>query len=188
MKIRQVIAWTAAMMLTAGGARAVHIWEDPNGWSTGLFAHDEGPRYSAHELAIEGFGSFTAGESKIDNIFRTNIRSGKWGGGVGLNYFFTRTFGIGTDINIGDNGGPAIDHVLGSAILRWPFEPSGWAPYIFGGGGRGIDPRWEWLAHGGAGVEYRFNPTTGIFVDGRYVWSQRSYDRLLLRAGLRMVF
>ena len=85
-------------------------------------------------------------------------------------------------------GGNFINSVSGSLIARWPFESAGIAPYIFGGGGRGTDIAWEWLAHAGVGVEYRWNPTTGIFVDGRYVWADKTTDQLLLRAGVRFVF
>jgi hypothetical protein len=128
-------------------------------------------------------------EEKIEHLFKTNIRKdGTWGGGVGLNYFFLRNVGIGADINIPDNGGPAVDHIVGSLLVRLPIGPSGWAPYLFGGGGRGTDPVWEWQGHGGVGMEYRWNPLTGIFMDGRYVWPDKSTDRLLLRAGLRIVF
>jgi hypothetical protein len=101
------------------------------------------------------------------------------------------------------DGGKLVDDVYGSLILRWPFEPSGFAPYIFGGGGRQIEgwsastddstihtygSHWEWQGHAGVGLEYRFNPATGIFVDGRYVWTKHTDDKLLLRAGLRLVF
>jgi hypothetical protein len=117
-----------------------------------------------------------------------HIRHGRWGGVVGLNYFFTREVGIGADINMADNGGHFVDPVAGSVIFRWPFERIGLAPYVFGGGCRGTDPVYEWLGHAGAGLEWRFSPTTGVFVDGRYVWADKPSDNSLIRAGLRFAF
>ena len=48
--------------------------------------------------------------------------------------------------------------------------------------------KYEWLADMGVGMEYRLNLATGIFTDGRYIWGDHTGDRLLLRAGLRIVF
>jgi len=148
----------------------------------------EGPRYTANELSLDMFGSFLANERAIEHIFHTNIRHGFWGGGVGLNYFFCNYLGIGGDINMPVNGHHLIDNAYGQLIARFPLDNSGWAPYIFGGGGRKIDPAWEWEGHGGVGVEYRFNPGLGMFSDARYTWVKNTPDELLIRAGLRVVF
>jgi hypothetical protein len=192
MKLKKLLVLAAAVSLTGGMARAVHVWEDPGAWSSGVFVYDRAntPRFTASELSLDLFGSYTAGERKIEKLFETNIkgRNGNWGGGVGLNYFITREIGLGGDINMGDNRGNLVDQALGSLILRWPFEAAGIAPYVFGGGGRDFDPTWEWVGHAGVGIEYRFNPATGIFLDGRYIWPDKSSDRILLRAGLRLVF
>lgn len=189
MKWNKIVTGAAGILLGAGIAQGAHLWDDPNAWASSHFAYDvSAPRYTAQELSFDAFGSYLAGERKFNKLFETNIRHGSWGGGVGLNYFFIRELGVGVDMNIPDNGGNFIDSVSGSLIARWPLDPSGFAPYIFGGGGRGTDPVWEWQGHAGVGMEYRFNPATGIFVDGRYVWHDKSYDRLLLRAGLRLVF
>jgi hypothetical protein len=189
MKIEKTIVCALACLSTAGVANAAHMWEDPSAWWGGHFAYDiQTPRYTAQELSFDAFGTYTAPERNLGDLFETNIRHGKWGGGVGLNYFFTREIGLGADINIPNDGGNFINSVSGSLIARWPFESAGIAPYIFGGGGRGTDIAWEWLAHAGVGVEYRWNPTTGIFVDGRYVWADKTTDQLLLRAGVRFVF
>src|SRR6266853_1078000 len=144
MKLKQIVTFTAALMLTASMARAVHVWEDPGGWWSGAITYNaETPRYTANELSLDAFGSYTAGEHHLSKLFETDIKGnrGRWGGGVGLNYFLTRELGFGGDINITDKeGGNFVDQALGSLILRWPFDPSGFAPYIFGGGGRGFDP------------------------------------------------
>jgi len=192
MRIKNILAVGAVLMVTAGMARAAHVWDDPNAWWGGHFTYDTAgtPRYTPAELSFDAFGSYIAGERRFNKLFETNIRHGDWGGGVGLNYFFLREVGIGADINIPANGGNFIDQVDGSLILRWPFEPSGFAPYVFGGGGRSTDPIWEWIVHAGIGIEYRFNPTTGVFFDTRYIWhvTDGSSDRILFRGGLRFVF
>jgi hypothetical protein len=190
MKLKNILAVGAVLIMTSGIAKAAHIWEDPNSWWSGHFSYETGPRYTAGEFSLEGFGSYMAAERKIGDLFETNIRHGEWGGGVGLNYFFTREIGIGSDINIGDNRGHFVDHVMGNLYARFPIEPSGFAPYVFGGGGRSTDQIWEWLLHAGIGIEYRFNPITGIFFDTRYIWHTKdgSTDRLQFRAGLRLAF
>ncbi len=190
MKLKRIVTFSAVLMLTTGVARAVHVWEDAGAWGSTVVTYGGSPLYTPNELSLDLFGSYVAAERHFTDLFDTNIRHGTWGGGVGLNYFITREIGIGGDINIGDNNGTFVDQALGSLILRWPFEGTGWAPYIFGGGGRGFDPHWEWFGDLGVGIEYRLNPATGIFVDSRYMWHEKegSTDRIFFRAGLRLVF
>ena len=134
------------------------------------------------------FGSYIAPERRIEDLFKTNIRHGDWGGGVGLNYFFTREIGIGGDINMPANGGKLIDNAYGQLIARFPICDTGFAPYVFGGGGRQIEPSWQWEGHAGVGIEYRLNPGWGVFTDARYTWVKHTTDQILFRAGLRFVF
>ena len=189
MKILKLTALTAAFAFCAGTAQAQHVWDDSGTWMSGHFIYEvKVPRYTAYELSMDLFASYQAAEEGLDEIFDTSIEGGDWGGGLGLNYFFTRYIGLGADVNAPDNRGNFIDQINGNLLLRLPLGGSGWAPYIFGGGGRGTDPEWEWLAHAGLGLEYRWNPTTGIFLDGRYVWPEETFDRLVLRAGFRIIF
>jgi len=190
MKLNKLMVVTATLIVTAGMARGAHLWEDPNAWTTGVFVYNKGttPNFTANELSLDLSAIYTAQEERIEDLFETNIRHGKWGGDVGLNYFITRYIGVGVDAAMPDNHGNLVDEVLGSLILRWPFECPAFAPYIFGGGGRSTEPQWEWLGHAGVGIEFRFNPAVGVFADGRYLWLDHTSDRLLLRAGLRLVF
>jgi hypothetical protein len=190
MKIKMLGTITAALLLTSGIAQAAHVWEDPGGWWSGHWyvAHDATPKFTDQELSLDLFGSFVSNERRAEDIFKTNIRHGHWGGGVGVNYFFVREFGVSGDINISDNRGNFIDQATGNLVARLPIESAGLAPYIFGGGGRSFDPEWEWLGDAGVGIEWRPNPATGIFVDARYEWLDKTADRLLLRGGLRLVF
>jgi hypothetical protein len=190
MKLKKVVAVCAVLIGLGEVAQAAHVWEDAGGWWSDHFVAVPvtTPKYTGQELSLDLFGSYTASERNIEHLFETNIRGGDWGGGVGLNYFLTRYFGIGGDINMSDNGGNFVDIMDGNLFARLPLGNSGVAPYIFGGGGRSTDPIWEWFGQAGVGLEFRFNPTTGIFVDGRYMWMDVTPDRLMLRAGLRLVF
>jgi hypothetical protein len=191
---RRLLVATTALMLTAGMARAVHVWEDPGAWSSGIFVYNTPPeaRFTANEFSLDLSGSYIAAQRHFTKIFETSIRGnrGEWGGSVGANYFFLRELGIGGNINMSANGGNFVDQALGNLILRLPICPIGLAPYIYGGGGRGFDPSWEWFADAGVGLEFRPNATTGIFTDATYMFHLKdgSTDRLLLRAGLRLVF
>lgn len=206
MKMNKFAAIAAAFGFSITAATAAHVWEDPSGWWDNHFyvSREKAPRFQANELTLDLFATYTAAERGIEDLFETNIRENKnpmaeWGGGVGLNYFFTRSVGIGGDVNIIDNGCKFVDSMNGSLILRFPWESAGFAPYIFGGGGRTTNPKWDWTVHAGAGLEYRFNPLTGIFADARYVWaddlagdgsgdSKFDGDHLLIRAGIRLAF
>jgi hypothetical protein len=198
MKIK-FVTLTAAVLLTAGAGMAqttvtettttTHVWNDPNAWWGNHWVYYNGDRYTANELSLDFFGSYLAGQRRIEDLFKTNIRHGFWGGGVGVNYFFTRNLGIGGDIDIPDDGGGNfVNNINGSLIARLPIGNSGLAPYLFGGGGRQTDPAWEWSGHAGVGMEYRFNPVTGIFADARYTWVKHTSDEILFRAGVRFVF
>jgi hypothetical protein len=190
MKMTKLVTISAAMLLSVSAARAVHAWEDPGAWWGSHFrASPAGTmKFNANEISLDLFGSFVAPQRGIENVFDTNIRSGHWGGGLGLNYFLLRELGVGVDTNIPADGGRFFNHVSGSLIVRLPIESIGLAPYIYGGGGRGTDPVYEWLGHAGVGFELRANPVTGFFVDARYIWAEHTSDDLLLSAGVRLVF
>ena len=180
-------------LLTAGTAKAQHAWEDPNGWVNGHFTYDKNaPLYNPQEVSLDLFASYINPEGKFNDLFETSIRNGFWGGGAGLNYFFTRELGVGADFNISSKPDDLnlFDQVTGNFIARLPIGNSGLAPYLIGSGGRGMSPHWDWVYGGGVGLEMRFNPTTGIFSDARFFWNDRSTEdnRLLIRAGLRLAF
>jgi hypothetical protein len=199
MKIKFILL-TAAAVFAAGAAGAqttveqtttttTHVWNDPNAWWANHWLYSNGNLYNANELSLDFFGSYLAGERRAEDLLKTNIRHGYWGGGVGINYFFTRYLGVGGDIEIpDDNYGNFVNNMDGSLIARFPIGNSGLAPYVFGGGGRQTDPTWQWTGHAGVGLEYRFNPVTGVFADGRYMWVDKTSDEILFRAGVRFAF
>jgi hypothetical protein len=189
MKIQSIVAFAAVLGLAGALAQAAHVWEDSSAWWDSHFtAQENAPLFTAQELSLDLFGSYLAGERGIEHLFKTDIRHGYWGGGVGLNYFLTREIGFGVDTSFSNHPGRAWDHVLGHLILRLPIESAHLAPYIFGGGGRGISPDWEWVYDAGVGLDLRFNPTTALFTDARYIWADKTVDRLQIRAGLRLIF
>jgi hypothetical protein len=116
-----------------------------------------------------------------------------WGADVDLAYFITRNFGVGVEQQWIDDGRPIWNSAF-NVILRAPLnESSPWAPYLFGGAGvvyASGQGRVE--GHAGAGIEYRFTPRIGTFIDGRYTWVDGRNDRVpqygAFRAGLRLVF
>jgi len=203
MKIKLITLSTAVLLTASAGlaqpttteettttttTTTTHIWNDPSAWWASHWQVIRANQYTANELSLDMFGSYVANERRIEDLFKTNIRHGTWGGGVGLNYFFTQNFGIGGDINMPANGGKLIDNAYGQLIARIPIACSGIAPYVFGGGGRQIEPSWQWEGHAGVGIEYRLNPGWGIFTDARYTWVKNTSDEILFRGGLRFVF
>jgi hypothetical protein len=170
---------------------AAHLWEDPEMWWNGLWVYEQNddPKFNANEFSLELFGSYMAPEYGIEDLFDTNIRDdGFWGGGLGLSYFPCRHFGFGGDIAMHANGDTFFDQALGNLILRLPWERAALAPYVIGGGGRSFDPAEEWVAHGGLGLEWRPNAVTGVFFDTRYIWADDTTDRIMFRAGFRLIF
>jgi|ERR1051325_2357717 hypothetical protein len=208
MKMHKLISIATALLLTAGAARAVHVWEDAGGWWDAHWKADpSAPLYNPNELNLDLFGTYMSGEERFTKLFEHNIRHGAWGGGAGLSWFFTPQLGIGTDFNVSD-WSPSewrVDYWVGNIYLRFPLGNSGLAPYIYGGGGRGlpipfttqidqevvtVETPWQWIYGGGVGLEFRFTPATGIFSDARFMFSHEAtaLNSLTIRAGLRFAF
>jgi hypothetical protein len=142
--------------------------------------------FRSQEWSVDLFGTYTAPENG-------KINDG-WGGGGGINYFFTKYFGLGVEGGAFDGGSTADTVTYADAMLiaRYPIDAWGMhlAPYVFGGGG------WHWgsadidgaIGFAGLGAEYRFTPHIGVFIDGRYVWGDSSNDYGLARVGIRYAF
>ena len=185
MKLKTLLLGVATVVVTANSAMADHTWS----WNTKeRFAYDRDAtdKFRANELTFDLFGNYNKGQRKWNDVFDTSMRHGDFGGGLGVNYFFTPILGIGGDAYWLDDKGSFINNVSSSLIVRFPIDCV--APYMFGGVGRNFDPVDEWAAHAGVGVEFRLNPFTGIFLDGRYVFADKSSDYSMLRTGLRFAF
>jgi len=165
----------------------------------------ETPCFGDHEFQLDVFGQYSVGEGPNQvGLFRDH----GWGGGIGLNYFFSRNFGIGVDAawldakeapfggstsSDGDDS-TTIHNFSGSLIFRAPIDSMCLAPYVYVGGGAAVDGHQWATAHGGVGVEYRVVPQkVGVFLDGRwtYLGDRFGHDDLnyfSTRLGMRFVF
>ena len=135
--------------------------------------------YKSHELSVDGFGTASLGKYSLNNLSGARVKHDtRLGVGVGLNYFITRNLGFGADVYSENNSGAFIDSVSANMTLRLPLGQTGFAPYVFGGGGHQFELAKVWFAQVGAGMEYRFTPKVGMFLDARYHHRHcsRNYD------------
>jgi hypothetical protein len=141
------------------------------------------PCFKDTEFQLDLFASYTATEG--------GGYTDGFGGGIGINYFFCRYFGVGADTNIFDGGVNGVWNSTGSLIARFPVELGGLclAPYVFGGGGLQYDGVKSGTVHAGGGLEFRIVPEKfGIYAEGRYTWAAESDDSAQARLGVRLVF
>jgi predicted porin len=135
------------------------------------------PCFRAGELQLDVFGAYS--NYKGDN---------GWGGGIGLTYFFTNNIGFGVDgqyIDL-DTANWTEEAAL---IVRFPIEGSlCWAPYIKGVGGVTNHDVKAGFGGVGGGVEFRFTPKFGFYMEGTYNWAAADQDFANGRAGFRFVF
>ncbi len=112
-----------------------------------------------------------------------------WGGGLGVNYFFTKHIGIGVEQDLGGRGGQAEWVTAGNLFLRYPFC-FGLAPYGLVGGGFAYGTgKGHGFGHVGGGLEYRVTDNIGLFSDARYLYSSENPKNAVLgRAGVRFAF
>jgi len=158
--------------------------------------------FSDKEWQVDTFGAYQVGNG---NGHAGPIKEHGWGGGVAVNYFFARYFGLsaeGTWLE-GHNNTPDLSagthstqfqSATGSLIFRYPIDAWCLAPYVFTGGGATMDGSAWAVYHIGVGLEYRVVPNKlGIFADGRWNYYGDRYNRdvqnnFLFRAGARLVF
>lgn len=152
-------------------------------------------------VVVEDSCNFRSNELQLDlfgaGAFYKNGRPG-WGGGLGLNYFFSRYVGIGVEQDLvgrNDNGSSSYAEwgTLGNLFLRYPICSWNLAPYAMVGGGafygtsKGIG-----VGHVGGGLEYRFSQNVGIFTDARWLYTGNGNNdhsgAVLGRAGVRVAF
>ena len=158
--------------------------------------------FSDKEWQVDTFGAYQVGNGPIH---AGASKDHAWGGGVAVNYFFARYFGLsaeGTWLEghetglhpIDGNAATQFQSVTGSLIFRYPIDSWCLAPYVFTGGGATMDGSAWAVYHIGVGLEYRIWPNKlGIFADGRwnYYGDRYSHDvqnNFLFRAGARLVF
>jgi hypothetical protein len=149
---------------------------------------DKSCLFRDNEVQLDLFGS---------GAFYQSGRPG-WGGGVGVNVFFARYFGVGVEqglIGRNDNGSSSYAewNTLGSLYLRYPICAWNLAPYAMVGGGAFYgSAKNVGVGHVGGGLEYRFTKNIGIFSDARWLFTGNGNDdqngAIYARAGLKFAF
>src|SRR6185437_5105415 len=167
------ISLASALLLTVGSARAQDFLADHLDFAPGTAT------FSSEELSIDAFG-YSA------NRNRNGADQTAWGPGAAANYYFNQYFGVGGETYSDAFNKPYLLNALGEA--RYPIEWLSLSPYAFAGFGRQWTYSAQWLGHFGGGVEWRFAPKTGVFVDARHVFAGNTSDYTLVRFGIRLVF
>jgi hypothetical protein len=169
--------------------------------------------YRDHEWQIDLFGAYAPSGPDAGRYLGNHA----WGGGAGINYFFTRNFGLGLEGSALRGTGKSSNHDVSgdfglNLIGRLPIANTGWAPYGFAGIGGFVPGNGNnvfnttingfsrtirghnnddilFQGHVGLGVEYRFTRNIGAFADGRYTFVENGHDDYgLIRTGLRFAF
>ncbi|HEY5792052.1 MAG TPA: hypothetical protein VIS74_02060 [Chthoniobacterales bacterium] len=157
-------------------------------------AGTEAKSFKKEIIEVEPTCNFRDMEFQIDGFYTgffgsrgSRLHTGS-GGGFGLNFFFARYFGIGYEAAWYSNNGVA-EHMpaAGSFFVRYPICSWNLAPYAMVGGGAAWDGTTIGYGNVGGGLEYRFTPNWGVFVDGRYFYGG-SGNVGNLRSGLRFAF
>jgi hypothetical protein len=134
--------------------------------------------FPSHEASMDLFG-FYGSRDKGGN-------RDAWGMGAGFNYFITQNIGVGADTYM---DAFTIPYLLnGQGIFRYPLKRLPMAPYVFAGAGRQWTHAAQWLGDIGVGLDYRFQPKMGAFVDVREVFPTETQDYTVLRFGFRFTF
>jgi hypothetical protein len=137
--------------------------------------------FAETELQLDVYAAYSSSDGDHGDGF---------GGGLGINYFFQRYFGIGVDTTLTDGDTSAVWQISGSLIGRYPIELGSvcLAPYVKVGGGLQVDGGPEGYISTGGGLEFRVTPRLGIFGEGSYNFSEGENDFAQARLGMRFVF
>lgn len=139
-------------------------------------------KFRDQELQLDAFAA---------GAFYNQGRPG-WGGGLGVNYFFTKFIGLGVEQDVLGHQGDSAEWVTaGNLFLRYPICSMNLAPYALIGGGAayGEGRRGHGFGTVGGGLEYRVTDNIGLFSDARWVYSsEEPKSGILGRAGLRFAF
>jgi hypothetical protein len=137
-------------------------------------------RFRDMEFQVDAFYSGIIGTSN------SKVRTGS-GGGVGLNFFFAKYFGIGAESFVTSSGQGEWFPAGGNFFFRYPICSLNLAPYVMVGGGVAFDGYAKGYGNVGAGLEYRFTDHIGLFADGRYLYGGTG-NLANVRTGLRFAF
>jgi len=145
--------------------------------------------YRIGEFSADGFGSASIGKYTLDHLSGARIyHNTRLGAGMGLNYFFTRYLGLDAEAYSENGPGAFVDSASANLIVRYPVGDSGFAPYALGGAGYRFDDVTAAFGQAGVGMEYRFTPHWGVFLDARAVLPAQTRIYGLARLGVRFAF
>ena len=133
------------------------------------------------ELQLDLFGSYLDSEGVIGEGF---------GGGIGINYFFHRNFGLTLDASISESDADTVWQFSAGVVARYPFEVGNicLSPYAkVTGGVQTEDGSNPFIALGG-GLEWRVTSRVGLFTEANYGFVDDHDDFFNIRAGVRLVF
>ena len=121
MKLKLLVAAAAALSLCAFTSSADTVTTTTtthsSWWSERVHSDHDCARYNANEFNLDLFGTYNHPIAKFNDIFDKSWRHGQWGGGVGMNYFFTKYIGIGVDTFFQEHG-HFFNNVSGDVFLR----------------------------------------------------------------------
>jgi Outer membrane protein beta-barrel domain len=139
------------------------------------------PCFGETELQLDVFGAYHSSSGSFGD---------GWGGGLGVNYFFSRYLGLGVDVALTDGDDDSIWTYRGSLLARYPIDFGNHclAPYLRVSGGIQSEDDDESFIGVGGGLEWRVTPRFGIFGEGSYNWAEDDNDFATARAGVRFVF
>jgi hypothetical protein len=169
---KQLMIVAVTLLAVCTAATAQSSWPDRFTYAPASAVY--GPR----EFSLDLFGGWASRDKGGSDQSAAGV-------GAGVNYFFFENIGVGLDTYADAFTAPYMLNLSG--IYRYPISNTGFAPYAFGGFGRQWDHETRWTGHIGGGLEYRFNPKTGFFVDARGVFGGDD-DYALCRFGFRLAF
>ena len=179
--MKKIVFSAMACLTLAGSAFAGQEMARSSGKESKAIAPE--PCFRDHELQLDVFASYTSTQGGGYND--------GFGGGIAVNYFFTRTIGFGLDGNVYDGDQHGVWDTTARVIVRFPIENGICiAPYLFAGAGVQADSDTNGSVHAGGGLEWRASHTIGIFTEGRYtiVEGDANNDGAQARLGVRFIF
>jgi len=147
--------------------------------------------FRAHEWQIDTAVQGAAGTTR-------GSTSGSIGGGLGINYFFTKYIGLGLDNSVSGYGWPrsmkTVDHLMADLLFRYPVEAWRVAPYSMVGGGGSWSVASQGYFNIGLGFDYRLTRNIALFSDCRWLYGdngtagQGIVSKAYPRIGVRYIF
>lgn len=137
------------------------------------------------EAAVE---YYKAGEFQIEGFYQnatSDFEQEAGGTGIGVGYYLTENFGARVQSVINNLNGPFVDNVSLHALYRIPIQKS--AIYGYAGSTYLIKPE-EFSVDLGIGVEHRFKPGWGPFLEAGMIKLIDHGAEAVGRVGLRVSF